>query len=82
MLECTTRWRGAGNDDGGTPGIPIEPEEKTMATTEHHAVTTTGDAAAIAELSDIVERQRTAFLADRSRRWRRDRDCSALWPPC
>jgi coniferyl-aldehyde dehydrogenase len=35
-----------------------------MALTEDRSVTTGGDAAAIAELQEIVERQRAAFLAD------------------
>jgi coniferyl-aldehyde dehydrogenase len=35
-----------------------------MATTEKHSMSATDDAAAIAELHEIVERQRAAFLAD------------------
>ena len=52
-----------------------------MATVESPTAPTT-DAAAIAELDEIVDRQRAAFLADPFRRWRSDANCSARWPGC
>src|SRR2546423_1296484 len=39
-------------------------EERTMALTQDQSVTTGADAAAVAELQEIVERQRAAFLDD------------------
>src|SRR3954465_15167283 len=42
------------------------PEERTMALTQDQAATTGADAAAVAELQEIVERQRAAFLEDPS----------------
>src|SRR4051794_39539472 len=41
-------------------------EERTMALTQDQAATTGADAAAVAELQEIVERQRVAFLEDPS----------------
>src|SRR3954471_15077291 len=47
-----------------TDHSPPDQRRPTMALTQDHSATTGADAAAVAELQEIVERQRAAFLDD------------------
>src|ERR1700730_7487078 len=55
---------GAETSPGVVLGAPASQKERRMATTEDRTRTMDSDDAAIAELEEIVERQRRAFLAD------------------